>query len=82
MDSNSLDKAITEILTNTYHGASTRHICNLVFERRTDKFIVVPGHEKMCYVYRRLAAMKKQGKVTSDYPGHWRIVEVKETTLP
>jgi len=66
------DRLLAE-LKNTQHGASTRYLCNLLFQENHAKYIVRPGDHRMKQVYGHLKTLSRQGKVVSDYPGHWKL---------
>lgn len=56
------------------YGASTRHLCNMIFKETHEKYIVIPGDHRMKQVYGYLKTLQRQGKVTSAYSGHWKLI--------
>lgn len=70
------DRLLAE-LKNAKYGASTRLLCNQIFQKNHAKYIVLPGDHRMKQVYGYLKTLQKQGKVTSDYPGHWKLTRIE-----
>ena len=68
------DRLIAE-LKKTHHGASTRHLCNLIFQEKHEKYTIRPGDHRMNQVYGYLKTLERQGAVVTDYPGHWQITQ-------
>ena len=62
-------------LENAKFGASTRHLCNVLFKTDLGPYTVIPGDGRMKQVYGYLKTLQKQGKVSSAYQGHWKLIQ-------
>jgi hypothetical protein len=73
MTSFEVKERLVSLLSQSKFGASTRHLCNLIFEEKHNKYTIRPGDQRMNQVYGYLKTLQKQGKVTREYAGYWKI---------
>lgn len=70
-----LKDALLKKLKRSKYGASTRILCNHLFQEHHRKYIVQPGDSRMKQTYGYLSTLQKKGLVGKYGPGHWRYID-------